>query len=159
MRRYSLVSLSMLGIVVAATVGLLAISQVETEAHCWVPCGIYNDAARIQNLKEDAATISKAIATINELAEKRDANAFNQASRWVSTKENHASHIIEIVSEYFPAQKLKPLPLGADGYDAYLKRLADHHAVIVAAMKTKQSADPLTATTLNKAIDDLATHY
>jgi nickel superoxide dismutase len=159
MRQKPVVSLSILGIAAAATVGLLAVGQVETEAHCQVPCGIYDDATRIKRLKEDAATIAKAIAAINELAEKRDANAFNQAARWVATKEDHASHIIEVVSEYFLAQKVKPLPPGSDEYDAYLKKLADHHAVMVSAMKTKQAAEPLTVTALEKAIAQLATHY
>ena len=85
--------------------------------------------------------------------------AFNQAARWVATKEAHASDIIQIVAEYFLTQKVKPVAPGAEGYDAYLRMLADHHAVMVAAMKTKQSADSATVAKLNKAIDTLAVHY
>jgi len=159
MTRYTLAGFSMLGLTFIAAAGVLLTHQADTEAHCQVPCGIYDDAARIKHLKEDAATIAKAIASINELADKRDAQAFNQASRWVSTKEAHASDIIEIVSEYFLAQKVKPVAPGAEGYDAYLKTLADHHAVIVAAMKTKQSVDHASVEALTEAIDKLATHY
>ena len=130
-----------------------------TDAHCQVPCGIYDDTARITRLREDAATIAKAIAQIHELLGKHDPQAFNQAARWVSTKETHASHIIEIVSEYFLTQKLKPVAAGASGRDVYLAKLADHHAVMVGAMKTKQQTDPATADALVHAIDALARHY
>ena len=159
MSRYGLVSVPTIGITILAAAALLAVHQVETQAHCQVPCGIYDDAARIQHLREDATTIAKAIANINELAGRQDAHSLNQAVRWVATKEEHASDIIRTVSEYFLAQKVKPVAPGSDGHDEYLKKLADHHAVMVAAMKTKQSADPATVATLNKAIDKLATHY
>ncbi len=128
-------------------------------AHCQVPCGIYDDAARISRLKEDAATIAKATKLINELANKDDAQSFNQATRWVMTKEEHASDIITVVAEYFLTQKVKPVAKGADGYEAYLTKLADHHAVMVAAMKTKQKADPEAVADLEKAIEVLAAIY
>ena len=159
MSRRNSISLTMLGAAVLATGGLLAVHQTETTAHCQMPCGIYDDAARVKELREDATTIAKAITNINELAGKRDGQAFNQAARWVDTKEAHASNIIELVADYFLTQRVKPVAPGAEGYDAYLRVLADHHAVMVAAMKTKQSADSATVTELNKAIDALATHY
>ena len=159
MKTYRSVSLSVLGAVVVAAGALLAFQHVEARAHCQVPCGIYDDDARVKQLQEDATTVAKAIASINELSGKHDAQAFNQSVRWVATKEDHASHIITTVAEYFLAQRVKPVTAGADGYDEYLKSLADHHAVMVAAMKTKQSADPATVTALNAAIVQLATHY
>ena len=33
-------------------------------AHCQVPCGIYNDAARIIQIQEDFSTIQKAMTKI-----------------------------------------------------------------------------------------------
>lgn len=159
MTRYGVVSLSTIGITVLASAALLAVYQVETRAHCQVPCGIYDDAARIKHMREDAATIAKAIAGINDLAGRKDADSFNQAVRWVATKEDHASDIIQTVSEYFLAQKVKPVASGSDGHEEYLEKLADHHMVIVAAMKTKQSADPATVAALNETIEKLATHY
>jgi nickel superoxide dismutase len=143
---------------IAAT-ALLIGDQTKASAHCQVPCGIYDDAARIKHLREDATTIAKAITNINELAGKDDAKAFNQAARWVATKEDHASHIIETVALYFLTQKVKPVEPGADRYEAYLKSLAHHHAVMVAAMKTKQLADPQTVAVSNDVIDELAAHY
>ena len=46
-----------------------------------------------------------------------------------------------------------------NGYGAYLKSLADHHAVMRAAMKTKQTVDPAAAEALEAAIKNLAEHY
>jgi len=159
MSRRWVTGVSMFGLAVAATAVLWVSHQRQAEAHCQVPCGIYDDPARIAQLREDATTIEKAIGQINELADSHSALSFNQASRWVATKEDHASHIIEVVSEYFLAQKVKPAAADSSEYDAYLKSLADHHAVMVAAMKTKQACDPATVGTLRAAIDKLATHY
>ncbi len=160
MRRYvimvggSLVSLTLL-----ATIALWTARPKVADAHCQVPCGIYDDKARIARLHEDTMTIAKAMTSINELAGKHDAQSLNQATRWINTKEAHASHIIEVISEYFLTQRVKPVSPGADGYDTYLKTLADHHAVMVAAMKAKQNADPTYADHLDHAIDALAKHY
>ena len=160
MKRYVWTSLPLAGGLVAA-IGLAWWAYPpRAEAHCQVPCGIYDDAARIARMREDSTTIAKAITNINELAgQHHSGQVINQAVRWVDTKESHASHIITVVSEYFLAQKVKPVTEGQEGFDAYLRSLADHHAVIVAAMKTKQDADPATVEALNKAIDALAKHY
>jgi nickel superoxide dismutase len=108
---------------------------------------------------EDTTTISKAIAEISGHAGSHKAADFNQMIRWISTKEQHASHIIQTVSEYFLTQKVKPVAAGEDGYNEYLKSLADHHAVLRAAMKTKQTVDPAAASALEAAIKKLGTHY
>lgn len=123
--------------------------------HCQVPCGIYDDAARVASLKEDATTIAKAVAQINELAAKNDAQSVNQATRWVMNKESHASNIIEVMAEYFLAQRVKP----GEDKAKYHQSLADHHAVILAAMKTKQVTDPKAVTALENALDKLAEYY
>lgn len=138
---------------------VLALWPSLARAHCQVPCGIYDDPARIAALREDATTIAKAITNLQELAGKADATSWNQAIRWTTTKEDHASRIITVVAEYFLTQKVKPVAPGAEGYDAYLKSLADHHAVMRAAMKTKQTPTPEAVTELNAAIDALAKHY
>ncbi len=122
-------------------------------AHCQVPCGIYDDPARVQALREDAATIAKASRSITELSGRHDAQSANQLSRWVATKEAHASHIIEVVAEYFLAQRVRA------GSEGYAERLADHHSVIVAAMKAKQGIDAKRGTELEAAIETLAVHY
>lgn len=138
---------------------VLCVAPITAFAHCQVPCGIYDDAARITAMHEDATTIDKAITKIGELAGQSDAQSANQLTRWINTKEMHATHIITVVSEYFLAQKVKPMTADDPGYDKYLKSLADHHHVITAAMKAKQNADPKFGTALHAAIDALAQHY
>ena len=150
--------LRLTSISVLATLVLAATAD-RADAHCQVPCGIYDDAARIEAMREDATTIEKAIANIVELSGKSDAQSANQLVRWITTKEDHASHIIEVVSVYFLTQKVKPVAEDAKGYAEYLAGLADHHAVMVAAMKCKQNADPATVKVLRSALDALATHY
>ncbi len=159
MSRYWIAGASMFGLSVLATSVVWSVRVNPAEAHCQVPCGIYDDAARVAQLKEDATTIAKAMKGINDLMNGHDAQAVNQATRWVMTKEAHASHIIELLSEYFLCQRVKPAAGGTDAHAAYLKKLADHHAVMVAAMKTKQTADPASVIALNKAIDRLSTYY
>jgi len=41
-------------------------------AHCQIPCGIYDDYARLQSMIEDSATVEKSMKLINELAGKSD---------------------------------------------------------------------------------------
>lgn len=159
MSRRMVAGISLFVLVGLATVVSLFPVAEQASAHCQVPCGIYDDQARLQRMKEDATTIAKAIAQMNQMASAHDARSLNQMTRWVSTKEEHASHIIEVVSQYFLTQKVKPVAAGSPGYEAYLKKLADHHAVMVAAMKTKQDAQLATVSQLTAAIDTLAAHY
>ena len=151
----------MTGLGVAFVGALVAtVTQHNTaDAHCQVPCGIYDDGARIQRMLEDYTTIKKAMGQISQLAGKHDALSVNQAARWVNTKEAHASNVITTVSEYFLTQKVKEVAPGADGYKAYLEKLAAHHKVLRAAMKTKQTLDPANADGLASAIGAMAQHY
>lgn len=122
--------------------------------HCQVPCGIYGDQMRFEQMLEDEHTISKAQLEINKIADgTMSAQSINQAARWVSTKEEHATKIQNTIAAYFMAQRIK-----ADG-DNYSKKLQSAHAVMVAAMKCKQSADPQTAKALEKAIFDFYRAY
>jgi len=159
MKRYvvaglSVVSLMSLSALVAWTAGAN-----RAEAHCQMPCGIYDDPARVAMLREDVHTIGKAIQSITELAGSHTPEAINQSVRWVSTKDEHASRIIDLMANYFLAQRVKPVASGAEGYDAYLTKLAKHHAVIVAAMKAKQNADMKYADDLSHAVDGIAGYY
>jgi len=114
----------------------------EAGSHCQIPCGIYNDHARVLEMWEHYTTIDKSVRKIKALAGKADAQSANQLARWVHNKEQHAEKIIRIISDYFLAQKIKPVPESdKQGYKKYLKQLRDHHSVLVAAMKCKQSAD------------------
>lgn len=114
--------------------------------HCEVPCGIYGDQRRFESMLEDTETIAKAAAQIIELSSKDDALSHNQLARWVATKETHATNIQQTISQYFMTQRIKP---DAEGY---VKKLTAAHAVMVAAMKTKQGVDAELATKLESSI-------
>lgn len=120
--------------------------------HCQVPCGIYGDQMRFEGMLEDTKTIAKAIAQINEFSDGiaggggLTAKAINQNVRWVTTKEDHATNIQNVMAQYFFAQRIK-----SDNKE-YTGQLATAHRIIVAAMKCKQDADPATAEALKKAI-------
>ena len=144
---------------VAAGVTILNQTTPPADAHCQVPCGIYDDPARINLMLEDAATIRKAVGQMGQLQGKHDTHHHQQFVRWTVAKEQHASNIITVTSEYFLAQKIKPVEPDAPGYDAYLQKLATHHAVIVAAMKCKQHADMNHVVALEEAIHGIAHHW
>ena len=122
-------------------------------AHCQVPCGIYGDQLRFEQMLEDEQTISKAQSQLNELSSDVDAQAVNQLARWAMTKEEHATKIQRCIADYFMAQRIK-----ADDPE-YGKKLMAAHAVIVNAMKCKQSADTDTGAALEKSILDLYRAY
>ena len=104
-------------------------------AHCQVPCGIYDDALRILQIKEDFNTIKKAVIKIKELSKHSDEISHNQLTRWIIAKENHASNIQKIVSEYFLTQRIKETNL------KYIEQITTLQKLLVIAMKCKQSLD------------------
>lgn len=143
------------------TAGLLSLDgSRRASAHCQVPCGIYDDHARVHRLLEDVTTIDKAVTNIKALAGKSDAQSLNQATRWVVTKEAHASHIISVMTEFFLAQRVKPAdPKDKKEYQDYLQRLVEHHRVILLAMKAKQTVDLPVVGKLRKAVQALEKYY
>lgn len=136
-----------------AIVSLSVMFSAQAYAHCQIPCGIFNDHARIQTMLEDHTTIKKSAKLIVSLAEKSDAQSQNQLVRWVMNKEKHAQNIIEVSTDYFLAQRVKPSQKG------YTDLLVKHHAVIIAAMKAKQNTDDKHIDALLKSIEALAPHY
>ena len=136
-----------------AIAGSAFVFSAQLQAHCQIPCGIYDDHARVQSMLEDAATVEKSVKLIAELAGKSDAQSNNQLVRWVMNKEKHAQNIIQAISDYFLTQRVR-----SDQKD-YTERLVKHHAVIVAAMKAKQSADAESAQAQRKSIEALAPYY
>jgi nickel superoxide dismutase len=141
-------------VLTAGIICLTAIMTTQTaQAHCEVPCGIYDDGARIIQMLEDAKTVEKACKMMGELAGKTDAQSANQMTRWVVNKESHAQKVISTISDYFLTQRVK-----ASQKD-YKDRLVKHHTVIVAAMKAKQNSDAKHAEALTKAIMELVPYY
>mmetsp|Transcript_57720 Transcript_57720/g.126377 ORF Transcript_57720/g.126377 Transcript_57720/m.126377 type:complete len:175 (+) Transcript_57720:54-578(+) len=130
-------------------------SQV-VQCHCQVPCGIFHDDGRIAAILEDAMTIRKAVVQCQELSKSGKLQDTHQLIRWINTKEEHASKLMNTIAEYFLAQKVKKEQLTEHDY---LQVLALHHAVMVAAMKTKQSSEIGPVDALDKAIQALRPVY
>ncbi len=103
-------------------------------AHCEIPCGIYDDQARIQSMLEHLTTIEKSMNQILEIEKAENHNA-NQLVRWVTNKESHANELQHIVAQYWLTQRIKP-----DAKD-YGRKLELLHQLLVATMKCKQTTD------------------
>ena len=126
--------------------------------HCEVPCGIYSDQMRFEMMLEDTKTIAKAITSLKEFCDGfRDgppnAKTVNQMTRWVNTKEQHATNTQEIMAQYFLTQRIKP------DNEKYAQQLMAAHKVMVSAMKCKQDPADATATALKAAILDFYRAY
>ena len=131
--------------------------------HCQVPCGIFDDPKLVAELKEAVATIAKAATQVTEIfGGSLDAQKFNQATRWVNTKEEHCAKVITLLSEYCLCQRVKPVGAPGSPFTSesdFMDALKAHHAAMQAAMKAKQSSDPSAAATLATAIDDVSKMY
>ena len=112
----------------------LSFSISNVNAHCEIPCGIYDDQLRTQLIAEHATTIEKSMKQIMELGKANPVN-YNQLVRWVSNKEDHATEIQQIVSQYFMTQRIKP------DQKKYSEKLIVLHKLLIAAMKCKQTTD------------------
>ena len=106
----------------------------DVNAHCEIPCGIYDDQLRTQLIAEHATTVEKSMNQIMELGKANPVN-YNQLVRWISNKEKHATEIQQIVSRYFMTQRIKP------DQKKYSEKLIVLHKMLVAAMKCKQTND------------------
>lgn len=132
----------------SATLLLLAlmIAPSIVAAHCEVPCGIYDDQMRMDMMAEHASTIEKAMMQIEELGKADPANT-NQIVRWITTKEEHATEIQHIVSQYFMTQRIKP------DQDGYAEKLQCLHRMLIAAMKCKQTTDTANVAALRAELE------
>jgi nickel superoxide dismutase len=119
-------------------------------AHCEIPCGIYDDKARMEMIFEHATTIEKSMQMVIELEKGNNAN---QLVRWVNNKELHADLLQEIVSQYFMTQRIKT---DAKDYD---KKIAALHKMLVIGMKCKQTTDLANVAKLRAAAEDFQKLY
>ena len=142
-----------MSLIALAIAGSILILPHTVDAHCQIPCGIYDDHMRVKLMLEDAATVEKSAKLIAELAGKTDAQSQNQLARWVMNKETHAQKVISTISDYFLTQRVK------SSQKDYVERLKQHHAVIVAAMQAKQNADVKYAQALAKSIEAVSAFY
>lgn len=114
---------------------LIIFSYNKVFAHCQIPCGIYDDAVRIIQIKEDFQTIKKAMLKINELANTPNPLSLNQLNRWIIAKEDHATNIQKTISEYFLTQRIK------DTHQNYIEHTTILQKLLVIAMKCKQTLE------------------
>lgn len=152
--------LLVLALAAAAAVALSS-SQRPAGAHCEVPCGIFDDGERFKALLENQTTMAKAMDQVNHLAaEKMGPQDMNQMVRWVMVKEDHATKSMDIAGQYFMAQRIKPAAAGDEaGSKRYVDLLTKAHAVMVTAMKCKQTVDPAAATAHKDAITAFQAAY
>jgi len=61
----------------------------------------------VAEMKQACATIRQAMVQINELSATMSAQNFNQMTRWVNTKEEHATKIMNLIADYCLAQRCK----------------------------------------------------
>lgn len=128
------------------------LSALTATAHCEIPCGIYDDAARIKLIAEHITTIEKSMKQISAIEKRKPLN-YNQLVRWISNKEKHADEIQSIVSQYFMTQRIKP---DSKDYAGKLKLL---HQMLIYAMKCKQTTDMGNAEKLRMLLADFQKAY
>lgn len=138
----------------ATLVIMLAVSF--AYAHCQIPCGIYDDEARIGEIREHITTIERSMNQIQALQKNikaADAHDYNQMIRWVNNKEDHAAKLQEIVSKYFMTQRI------AMDDDKYAEKIELLHTMLVHAMKCKQTVDLHYVKKLRKVVDEFEALY
>jgi nickel superoxide dismutase len=121
-------------------------------AHCEIPCGIYDDQARINLIKEHIGTIEKSMTQIVALEKEAPHNS-NQLVRWIMNKEDHANQLQEIVTQYFMTQRIK---LDAPNYE---KKLSLLHQMLIVSMKCKQTTDTENTDQLKKIVNEFEALY
>ncbi len=128
--------------------------------HCQMPCGIFDDAVRIVQLKEDVETIRKGMNKINDLSKfNKGLQDMNQLVRWVNTKESHAEKIQSTVSDYFLTQRVKHRSPNQKGIEKYIKQVTLLHQIMIASMKCKQTVDEKFCDKIIELIDRFSDLY
>ncbi len=124
-------------------------------AHCQIPCGIYDDPARITAMAEHITTIEKSMNQINASG----TNA-NQSVRWVLNKEKHADELANIVTYYFMAQRIKSnTKVNSEAHTKYIKELTLLHQLLQTSMKAKQTTDLAQIAKLKSLLHDFSDSY
>lgn len=110
-------------------------------SHCQIPCGIYDDEARLDMIAEDILTVEKSMNQIIHLSEEKKKN-YNQIVRWVNNKDEHADKISNTVMYYFMAQRVAPASTeNEEEQGLYFRKIALLHELIFYSMKAKQTTD------------------
>ena len=146
-------------VMVVAGLAVVGTTAWRAYSHCQIPCGIYDDGARLAAIAEHIGTVEKSMKMIGELGAASKPNN-NQIVRWVNNKERHADEIIQIVTQYFMIQRIKPAdPTDKKAYGQYVRKLTLLHRMLVAAMKAKQTIDPQYTKKLSQLLGEFADAY
>jgi nickel superoxide dismutase len=144
-----------LGVLLLAVAGISPLVY----SHCQIPCGIYDDPARLAMIAENITTVEKAMKSIEELSAQPKPN-MNQIVRWVNDKDEHAEDIAHIVSYYFMAQRIKLVDKSdAAGYEKYIRQITLLHEMLVYSMKAKQTTDLANVEKLRSLLADFRNAY
>ena len=135
-------------------IGLLG-AAATVYAHCQIPCGIYDDPARVTAMAEHITTIEKSMKQIDA-----PGASTNQSVRWVLNKEKHADELADIITYYFMAQRIKPsAQTDSAAYGKYIKELTLLHQMLQTSMKAKQTTDLTQVTKLKSLLHDFSDSY
>lgn len=133
---------------------LFLVNPAKSYAHCEIPCGIYTDSIRVVLISEHIATIKKSMEKIHELSSATPTN-YNQLIRWINNKEEHATKIQVIATQYFLFQRVK-----LSGDKKRNTRLLELlHQLCVHAMKSKQTTDLLQIDKLTQTLEAFSKLY
>ncbi|MEM7618586.1 MAG: superoxide dismutase [Ni] [Pseudomonadota bacterium] len=130
------------------------------QAHCEIPCGIFNDSLRFDLMLEDATTIEKSMNEINKISAEANPD-YHTISRWTMNKEDHANKIMHLVAQYFLAQRIK-LPkenASEEELSDYSKSIELLHKITIRAMKTKYSSNINAVDDLRNVVNEFRDHY
>jgi nickel superoxide dismutase len=110
-------------------------------------------------IQEHILTIEKSMKQITELSKKPNEN-YNQIVRWVLNKEKHADELVHTVTQYFLAQRIKPVDEDdSKPFRDYLFKVSNLHKMIVYAMKAKQTTDQANVDKLRSLLQDFRKVY
>tara|TARA_B100000427_G_scaffold328184_1_gene340674 strand:+ start:757 stop:1230 length:474 start_codon:yes stop_codon:yes gene_type:complete len=129
----------------------------QLNAHCQIPCGVYDDTMRVKMIEEHTLTILKSMNYI--ASNQNDLEKQNQVTRWVINKEEHAQEIQIIVSEYFLTQRIKLKDDSKGSKELYHAQLAALHNILLDAMKCKQTINTNNTTSLLENLNKFVNLY
>ena len=138
-------------------IAIVLIFSAQLNAHCQIPCGVYDDTMRVKMIEEHTLTILKSMNYIS--MNQNDLEKQNQVTRWILNKEEHAQEIQDIVSEYFLTQRIKLKDNSKESKDLYHAQLAALHSILLDAMKCKQTIDSNMTTSLLENLNKFVNLY
>ena len=138
-------------------IAIVLIFSAQLNAHCQIPCGVYDDTMRVKMIEEHTLTILKSMnyISMNQIELEKQ----NQVTRWILNREKHAQEIQDIVSEYFLTQRIKLKDNSKESKDLYHAQLAVLHSILVDAMKCKQTIDSNMTTSLLENLNKFVNLY